>query len=107
MHRRSAVKKMMLGASLPLLGSPLLAEEYTNVPKKERQPLYLFTKVLQWSSLEDLPRIVQDMGFTGIDVAVRGNGHFTLDELKGKLPRLVSDSKQLGMNFPILTTELT
>jgi len=101
----------MLGTSLPLLGEHLLAlDALSSLPKpviKQRQPLHLFTKVLQWAPLADLPGMVQDMGFVGIDIAVRSNGHFTVEELKDKLPRLVAGSKQLGMNVPILTTELT
>lgn len=74
--------------------------------KAKDEQLYLFTKVLQWVPLADLPKIVQDMGFTGIDIAVRSNGHFQVKELKEKLPQLVSECASLGMQTPILTTEL-
>jgi L-ribulose-5-phosphate 3-epimerase len=74
---------------------------------KGEQGLYLFTKVLQWVPLEDLPASVQDLGFSGIDIAVRSNGHFTVEELKEKLPPLTAASGRLGMETPILTTELT
>jgi len=111
MNRRTTLKKLLLGATIPLMGEPAMAtttalsSPQLNPPTKP--PPYLFTKVLQWLPLEDLPEAVRDLGFTGIDIAVRSNGHFTVDELKSKLPPLVSASERLRMEAPILTTELT
>lgn len=111
MNRRTTIKRLILGATIPFVGKAALActadfsapHSFT----KGKQPLYLFTKVLQWVPLKDLPTTVQDLGFSGIDIAVRSNGHFTVEELKKKLPPLVSASARLGMEVPILTTELT
>lgn len=100
----------MLGTSLSLWGGGLLAiqpQPFSRIiPKAKDENLYLFTKVLQWVPLEDLPTVVQDMGFTGIDIAVRSNGHFQVKDLKEKLPPLVAKCASLGMQSPILTTEL-
>src|SRR5690606_33417179 len=74
---------------------------------KISQPLHLFTKVLQWVHLQDLPQTVRDMGFAGVDIAVRSDAQFTVGELKEKLHRLVAGCERLGMGAPILTTELT
>lgn len=98
-----------MGTSLSLWGGGLLAFEpqlFSKLIPKVKDDLYLFTKVLQWVPLEDLPKVVQDMGFTGIDIAVRSNGHFQVKELREKLPPLVSQCASLGMKTPILTTEL-
>lgn len=111
MNRRTTIKRLILGATMPFIGKTALAGTTSlsspHPVTEDEQPLYLFTKVLQWVPLEDLPVTVQDLGFTGIDIAVRGNGHFTIQELKGKLPPLVAASARLGLNAPILTTELT
>ncbi|MEX2591260.1 MAG: hypothetical protein WD426_00705 [Anditalea sp.] len=111
MHRRDIIKKLLLGTSLTFGGGGLWAFETKPSPvlinKVQSNSLYLFTKVLQWVPLVDLPKVVQDLGFTGIDIAVRGNGHFQVKELKEKLPQLVASSQSLGMEPPILTTELT
>jgi L-ribulose-5-phosphate 3-epimerase len=108
MNRRTSIRKLILGASIPFVGNAVLtgaASSQTVVQNK--QPLYLFTKVLQWLPMEDLPGVVQDLGFAGIDIAVRSNGHFTIPELKEKLAPLVAASKRVRLNAPILTTELT
>lgn len=110
MHRRAIIKKLLMGTSLSLWGGGVLAiqpqpSRLLNRKVKDEN-LYLFTKVLQWVPLEDLPKVVQDMGFNGIDIAVRSNGHFQVKDLKEKLPKLVSGCASLGMQTPILTTEL-
>ena len=111
MNRRTTIKKLVYGLSIPFIVNEALSDPAGLFPltssKKPTQPLYLFTKVLQWIPLEDLPAIVRDLGFAGIDIAVRSNGHFTIAELKEKLPPLVAASKRLGLSAPILTTELT
>lgn len=99
-----------MGTTLSLWGGGLMAIQPQTfsrfIPKAKDDNLYLFTKVLQWVPLEDLPKVVQDMGFSGIDIAVRSNGHFQVKDLKEKLPPLVSKCASLGMKSPILTTEL-
>lgn len=111
MNRRTTIKRLILGATIPFVGKTALAGTADfSAPRsftKGKQPLYLFTKVLQWVPLKDLPTTVQNLGFSGIDIAVRSNGHFTVEELKEKLPSLVAASARLGMEVPILTTELT
>ena len=95
MNRRTIIKKLALGSSLALMGGELLAMQptFTKLHKTNRNGPFLFTKVLQWVPLEDLPQVVQDLGFKGIDIAVRENGHFKVKDLKEKLPKLVSKSQ--------------
>lgn len=110
MDRRTIIKRLMWGAGIPLLGENVLTYASSgssfHANKNSQPPLHLFTKVLQWVPLQDLPQTVRDMGFAGIDIAVRGNGHFTVGDLKAKLPQLVAGCARLGMDAPILTTEL-
>ena len=108
MNRRTIIKKLALGSSMALMGGELLAMQptFAKHQKINRNGPFLFTKVLQWVPLEDLPQVVQDLGFKGIDIAVRGNGHFKVEDLKSKLPPLVAKSTALGMETLIMTTEL-
>lgn len=108
MNRRTIIKKLALGCSMAVLGGDLLAMQATASKsyKTNRNGPFLFTKVLQWVPLDDLPQVVQDLGFKGIDIAVRGNGHFQVQDLKSKLPPLVAKSTALGMETLIMTTEL-
>ncbi|WP_375585711.1 sugar phosphate isomerase/epimerase family protein [Cyclobacterium xiamenense] len=108
MHRRTSLKKMLLaagsGALLP--GMTASASQKTRPGTSAPGPLYLFTKVLQWLPLEEVPQTVKSMGFEGIDLPVRKNGFFDRDELLTKLPPLVRASERLGLSRPVLTTDM-
>ena len=41
----------------------------------ERSPLVLFTKILDRMSTPELVRTLKDIGFDGLDLTVRRNGH--------------------------------
>jgi L-ribulose-5-phosphate 3-epimerase len=69
-------------------------------------PLYLFTKVLQWLPLEDVPQAVEDLGMEGVDLPVRKNGFFDIPDIKSKLPIIIAQSEKLGLSTPILTTDM-
>lgn len=108
MHRRSSLKKMLMaaGSGLLLPGMAVGASQKQVLKKAAPGPFYLFTKVLQWLPLEEVPQTVKSMGFEGIDLPVRKNGFFDKDELQKKLPPLVSASENLGLSRPVLTTDM-
>src|SRR5690606_14363288 len=97
MDRRTTIKKLMLGATLPFIGD-IAAASATTLPYEQKiqtwQAPYLFTKVLQLLPLSDLPQTVHELGFAGIDIAVLSNGHFTVAELKEKLPSLIEADRK-------------
>nr|MBI1231484.1 TIM barrel protein [Cytophagales bacterium] len=112
MNRRSSLKKLATVTALGLVGVEIHAvQKQSNValPKQPRgpQPLYFFTKALQWLPLEDVPQVTKDMGFTGIDLPVRSNGFFDIDQMAAKLPPVIKASENLGLATPVLTTEMT
>lgn len=108
MQRRSSIKKIIwaAGAGLTLPGVTPLAFSTPISNMKAPDPFYLFTKVLQWLPLAELPETVKALGFDGIDLPVRKNGFFDKDELSKKLPAIVSSSERLGLNRPVLTSDM-
>lgn len=112
MNRRSSLKKLAAVTALGLVGVEIQAvqkQSYVALPQQPQgpQPLYFFTKALQWLPLEDVPQVTKDMGFTGIDLPVRSNGFFDIDQMAAKLPPVIKASENLGLATPVLTTELT
>ncbi|WP_114752604.1 sugar phosphate isomerase/epimerase family protein [Pleomorphovibrio marinus] len=107
MNRRDACKHVALFSGA-LVSNPILSLGATLAPSKQQgpQPFYLFTKVLQWLPLEDVPKAVQEMGFSGIDLPVRENGFFDIQDISSKLPALKRESDKLKLNTPILTTNM-
>jgi sugar phosphate isomerase/epimerase len=113
MNRRSTLKKLAAITALGLVGGEIKAvqvpKNFSLSPQPTRgpMPLYFFTKALQWLPLEDVPRATKDMGFTGVDLPVRSNGFFDIDEMAAKLPPVIRNCESLGMETPVLTTEMT
>ncbi len=113
MNRRSSLKKIAAVTALGLVGGEIQAAQtpkrFTLPPQPPRgpMPLYFFTKALQWLPLEDVPRATMDMGFTGVDLPVRSNGFFDVTEMASKLPPFIRECTNLGMEMPVLTTEMT
>ena len=109
MNRRSSVKKIMAVAGTGIL-TPQLGFLKNLLPDSKKaaapSPFYLFTKALQWLPLEQVPETVKSLGFDGVDLPVRKNGFFNTDEIKQKLPIIVSKSETLGLKRPVLTTEM-
>jgi L-ribulose-5-phosphate 3-epimerase len=112
MNRRSTLKKITALTALGMVGSDILSAG--ELPLRNRllerngpTPLYFFTKALQWLPLSDVAKVTQDLGFTGVDLPVRSNGFFDIDEIKTKLPSVVRDCANLGMEIPVLTTDMT
>ncbi len=92
----------LMAGELQAISSHLPFEKKANGPI----PFYLFSKVLQWMPLADVPNAVKDMGFDGIDLPVRRNGFFDIPDLKAKLPNVVRQSANLGLRTPVLTTDM-
>jgi L-ribulose-5-phosphate 3-epimerase len=113
MNRRSSLKKIAAVTALGIVGGEIRAfntQKRFSLPVQPAvgpMPLYFFTKALQWLPLEDVPRVTQDMGFTGVDLPVRSNGFFDIDEMASKLPPVIRQCEKLGMETPVLTTEMT
>jgi sugar phosphate isomerase/epimerase len=108
MNRRSSVKKMLVAAGSGLI-LPQFGISKTQMPhstKASPEPFYLFTKVLQWLPLDQVPQTVKELGFNGIDLPVRKNGFFDRDQIKTKLPAIVRESEKLGLSRPVLTTDM-
>lgn len=108
MQRRSSIKKILWAAGsgliLPGVNTSAFSQPFSTM--RAPGPFYLFTKVLQWLPLSELPETVKTLGFEGIDLPVRKNGFFDKDELSKKLPPIVTASERLGLNRPVLTTDM-
>jgi hypothetical protein len=59
----------------------------------KQYPLYVFSKVLQWADLDQLPSVVKKMGYDGIDLTVRNGGHIEPKDAKKLLPQFVARCK--------------
>lgn len=91
-----------MGALLPLAqnafskGSPTLREE----PLK----IHVFSKHLQFLDYEDMAEAASEIGFDGVDLTVRPNGHVIPERVEQDLPKAVEAMKKAGFDPLMITT---
>jgi len=69
--------------------------------------LMMFAKCLQEYPLEKAGRALKDLGIPGMDLTVRSDGYIKREEATEKLPAAVQTLAQIGIEVPMLTTDIT
>ena len=67
----------------------------------------IFSKNLQWLDYPSMASAVSEMGFDGIDLTVRPDGHVTPERVAEDLPRALEAIKKAGLNLQMITTAIT
>lgn len=104
--RRAFTKRTALGlASIPLLSfqNKILDNFYS--PSKELN-IHLFSKHLQFLEYDDMAEAAADMGFDGLDLTVRKNGHVLPENVIEDLPKAVAAIKKHGLSPTMITTNV-
>jgi sugar phosphate isomerase/epimerase len=71
-----------------------------------RPALCLFSKHLPNFNYTELARTVKQMGFDGVDLTVRAQGHVLPDRVADDLPRAAAAIRAEGLALPMITTGL-
>jgi sugar phosphate isomerase/epimerase len=66
----------------------------------------IFSKHLEFLDGEDLAAAAKEIGFDGIDLAVRKNGHIEPARVRQDLSALVGIIRRHGLEVPMLTTDI-
>lgn len=66
----------------------------------------IFSKHLLFVHGEQLAQTASELGFDGIDLAVRKGGHVEPERVKQELPGLVATIRKHGLEVPMLTTDI-
>jgi sugar phosphate isomerase/epimerase len=66
----------------------------------------LFSKHLQWLGHDEMARVAAEMGFDGIDLTVRPQGHVLPENVERDLPKAMEAVKKAGMNIYMITTSI-
>jgi len=69
--------------------------------------LNLFSKSLHWLDWSGMATAVAAMGFDGIDLTVRPNGHVVPERVAEDLPKAVEIIKKAGLKVHMITTAIT
>ena len=66
----------------------------------------IFSKHLQWASISEAAAIARDIGFDGIDITVRSEGHVLPERVETDLPAAVEAVHRAGLTVPMITTDI-
>lgn len=104
MKRRDFVQKTALSASLiPFLG---FSRKIFDPTDTDNLSISIFSKHLQFLNYHTLGEMAAEMGFSGVDLTVRPNGHVSPESVKTDLPKAIQDIKKGGSNCNLITTSI-
>jgi L-ribulose-5-phosphate 3-epimerase len=101
--RREFLSSALVGsAGLAIFGrasalSQLAAQPYS---------INIFSKNLQWLGFDRMGAVAAEIGFEGIDLTVRPNGHVEPERVEEDLPRAVEAVRKAGLQVPMITTAI-
>jgi L-ribulose-5-phosphate 3-epimerase len=102
-RRRFLKNTLVAGALSPLASADLFATKVT--APAEKLKVYIFSKHLQFlEDYNDLAAAAKQMGFDGIDLAVRPGGHVEPDRVEEQLPKAAEAMKKIGFTPSLMTT---
>ncbi len=64
----------------------------------------IFSKTLQWLNYSEMAKFVAELGFDGIDLTVRADGHVLPERVEEDLPKAVEAAKMAGINIYSIVT---
>ena len=108
--RRDFIKKVSgigLGmTALPIAGSAG-TEKKIRANENRIEEICVFSKHLQFLDYDEMAETAAEIGFDGVDLAVRPGGHVLPDNVTNDLPRAVRAVKNAGLKAPMMTTAIT
>ncbi|WP_422080362.1 sugar phosphate isomerase/epimerase family protein [Ulvibacterium sp.] len=102
--RRQFVKTSTWGlGAIPFL-HPLSTLSQVATEGKEKLPVYLFSKHLQFLDYRTAGEKAAEMGFSGLDLTVRPGGHVLPENVAEDLPKAIEEIKKGGSQCHLMTT---
>ena len=80
---------------------------YNKLPSKNISSVSVFSKNLHWLSINEMAKAVAEMGFDGIDLTVRPNGHILPENVTEELPKAIETIRKNGLQVFMITTAIT
>jgi sugar phosphate isomerase/epimerase len=66
----------------------------------------VFSKHLQWLNYAEMAQVAAQIGFDGIDITVRPDGHVLPERVVEDLPKAVNAVRKAGLNVYMITTSI-
>jgi L-ribulose-5-phosphate 3-epimerase len=73
---------------------------------QEAFKISIFSKHLHWLDYSEMARVVAEMGFDGVDLTVRPEGHVLPERVEEDLPKAMEAVSKTGKNIYMITTSI-
>ncbi|GAB3768781.1 sugar phosphate isomerase/epimerase [Spirosoma horti] len=101
--RRRFLKHTALAAgALPVLATT--APALANGGEAPLPDIHIFSKHLQFLNYADMADAAAEMGFNGVDLTVRPDGHVRPERVEDELPKAVDALRKVGLTPKLMTT---
>jgi L-ribulose-5-phosphate 3-epimerase len=90
-------------------GSEVNPGEFTKIPKAnghEPFSISIFSKHLHWLDYDEMAMVAAEIGFDGVDLTVRPQGHVLPERVEEDLPKAMEAVKKTGKNIYMITTSI-
>jgi len=104
--RRNFLGILATGSAALALPTPSVAAIARPQNKQEPISLHVFSKHLQFLDYNHAAEAAAEMGFDGVDLAVRPKGHVLPENVTTDLPKAVEAIKKQGLQAKMMTTAL-
>ncbi|WP_034256565.1 sugar phosphate isomerase/epimerase family protein [Adhaeribacter aquaticus] len=113
--RREFIAKTLLataGMAFPIITTE--AGKSTNIithrvssGADEPMKVCIFSKQMHWLGYEAMAQTAAQIGFDGIDLTVRPDGHVKPEHVETELPKAIAAIHKAGLSVPMITTKIT
>jgi sugar phosphate isomerase/epimerase len=98
-----------LNSMIKARASEINPGEITRIPEtKDHEDLSIsiFSKHLHWLDYSEMATVAAEMGFEGVDLTVRPQGHVLPERVEEDLPKAMEAVNKAGMNIYMITTSV-
>jgi len=107
MSRRSFIEKTGLTTTAISLGLPVGLSTCLRQDEDPNLNLSVFSKHLQFLDYQETAEAAADIGFDGVDWAVRSKGHVLPENVKEDLPKAIAALKSVNLKPLMMTSGIT
>jgi len=90
-------------SSVPLVFND---QHAASIPAAEKIKVSIFSKHLHWLNYADMATLAAEMGFDGVDLTVRPDGHVLPENVTADLPKAVAAVEKAGLKVYSIVTNI-
>jgi L-ribulose-5-phosphate 3-epimerase len=106
-RREFILKSMLTSAGISLLSSLETKAHQPIAERPGRKTVNVFSKNFHWLDYKGMADAVAEIGFDGVDLTVRPEGHVLPERVADDLPKAVETIKKAGLQVHMIVTAIT